>query len=230
MRSRIVNNSGQIAQSNNSLPYYDLSGGAGVSDGDKGDITVSGGGTVWTIDASVVTDAKLRDSAASSVIGRQFNTVGAPTDIFIAFPLGSPALLSYSASSDFVFWRYFSVGVLKSDGTDFQQGTIDTADITADAVTYAKMQNVSAASRLVGRGSAAGVGDPEEITLGTNLAMVGTVLNATGGSGGLLSLSQHFITADFTITDAFAAYVTRFVEIVAGFTLTIGANADLEIG
>jgi len=34
-------------------------GGGGVSDGDKGDIVVSGGGTVWTVDSSVVSTSKM---------------------------------------------------------------------------------------------------------------------------------------------------------------------------
>lgn len=50
--------------------------------------------------------------------------------------------------------------------------------IANDAVTYAKMQNTSGPSRLLGRGSAAGAGDIEELTVGTGLSLSGTVLSA----------------------------------------------------
>lgn len=57
---------------------------------------------------------------------------------------------------------------------------VTTGKIAADAVTYAKMQNISAASRLLGRGSSGGAGDVEELTVGTGLAIAGTVVTATG--------------------------------------------------
>lgn len=53
-----------------------------------------------------------------------------------------------------------------------------TWTIDPGTVTYDKMQNVTADSILLGRGSLAGPGAPEEIALGTNLSMSGATLNA----------------------------------------------------
>lgn len=90
----------------------------------------------------------------------------------------------------------------KGDVTVSSSGSVWTID--NDAVTYAKIQNVSAASKLIGRGSASGSGDAEEITLGTNLSMSGTTLNATGGGAAALD-----DLSDVTVSSPIGGQVLR---------------------
>jgi hypothetical protein len=52
--------------------------GGGLSDGDKGDITVSASGATWTIDNDVVTYAKMQNIATSSFVGRVTASTGDP--------------------------------------------------------------------------------------------------------------------------------------------------------
>jgi hypothetical protein len=112
-----------------------------------------------------------------------------------------------------------SFGALDWMRRQIPEGAVDTADIANDAVTYAKIQNVSAASKLLGRGASSS-GDVQEITLGTNLAMSGTTLNATGGGG---SANTGTTTIDFGAfpgaSDTSVA-VTGQMGILAGSSLS----------
>lgn len=67
----------QVSNSLGAVQYTvdNVAGVVPVIDGDKGDVTVSAGGTVWSVDNGAITLAKQANLAANSIIG---NNTGAP--------------------------------------------------------------------------------------------------------------------------------------------------------
>lgn len=151
---------------------------AGVTDGDKGDITVSGSGATWTIDNSAVTLAKQADVATGTVFYRKTAGTGAP-EVQTLATLKTDLGLSGTNTGDQTITL---TGNVTGSGTGTFATTIANDAVTTSKilnanVTYAKIQDVTN-NRLLGRANAVN-GTIQEISLGSNLTFSGTTLNAT---------------------------------------------------
>jgi hypothetical protein len=92
-----------------------------------------------------------------------------------------------------------------------------TATLASGAVTYAKIQNVTASNRLLGRATA-GAGVVEEISLGTGLAYTGTTLGISGVTAGALAPDS----LDFTeFKDAMALDAPTDIAVTGSNVLSI---------
>lgn len=153
-------------------------GGGGISDGDKGDITVSGSGTTWTIDNSAVTLAKQADVSTGTVFYRKTAGTGAP-EVQTLSTLKTDLGLTGTNSGDQTITLTGNVtgSGTGSFATTIANDAVTTSKILNANVTYAKIQDVTN-NRLLGRANAVN-GTIQEISLGSNLSFSGTTLNAT---------------------------------------------------
>jgi Repeat of unknown function (DUF5907) len=161
-----------------------FSGATSITNGDlTGDVTTSGT-LATTIANNAVSLGKMATVATDSILGRATAATG-NVEVLTALPFAFTGDVTRPADSN-------------------------AQTIANSAVTYAKMQNVSANSKLLGSSATGSGAPPSEITLGTNLSMSGGTLNAAGGGG----TSTHAVT---------------FVADGMGTALTTGAKNPIKI-
>lgn len=152
-------------------------------------------------------------SATDNAIVRFDSTTGKLIqDSGITIADGSTGTLSGTNSGDVTLSG--TPDYITISGQTITRGLIDlTTDVTGD-LPLTNFAQASAASKLLGRGSASGAGDFEEITLGSGLSMSGTTLSASGGSS---NVDVKLYTADDTWTNPSPSTAKRvFVKLVGG--------------
>lgn len=114
-----------------------------------------------------------------------------------------------------------------------QNAVFDALALKADTSALgAKKTDSMTTNKLLGRGTA-GTGTIEEITLGTNLSLAGTTLNAATGGAGEANTASNVGTAGIGVFKQKAAANLEFKKLNAGsnkITLTDDtANSELDI-
>jgi len=167
-----------------------------VTDGDKGSITVSSSGTVWTLDDAAVTLAKMANLSQYQLIGRSSSGSGVPQAV--------------STSADV----YTMLGSANNSAirTNIGLGTIATQASSSVTVTGG---SVTGLSTLQGTMKAS------TNTTGTlALADADCVINMTGGvtlNGGVYSARQAFLF--------YAGSSSRIISQGTSMTLRLGGTA-----
>lgn len=142
-----------------------------------GDVTGLGPDEIaTTIEPGVVTNTKLANMAGLTFKGNATAVSAVPQDVSADVVKSTLDLIGFNTGDQTITLQ----GDVAGSGQD-----LIPAIIRPRAVSYPKMTAATAASILLGRGAGAGGGDWQEITLGANMTMTGTVLDssAAGGSG-----------------------------------------------
>lgn len=178
-----------------------------------GDVTTAANSFVTTIAAAAVTYAKIQNVAASRLLGNPTGGAASVSEISLG------ATLTFSGTT-------LQTLALSGDVTTAANSFSTT--ISASAVTYAKIQNVTA-SRLLGNptGSAAA---PSEISLGAAFTFSGTALQTVAFTGDVTTAANSVSTSIAANAVTFAKFQQIAGLSVVGNSGTATANTAAITG
>lgn len=191
----------------------------GVTDGDKGDITVSGSGATWTIDNGVVTLAKQADMATSSLVYRKTAGTGAP-EINTLATLKTDLGLTGTNSGDQTITL---TGGVTGSGTGSFAATVTTnANLTGPITSVG---NATSVASQTGTGSTFVMNtSPTLVTPALGTPTSGTLTNCSATTAATASRAAGWDANKNLSSNIFLAGYTTTATAAGTTTLTVGST------
>jgi len=225
-----------------------------IAEGDYGDISVSDEGATWTINNNAVSDAKLRDSAALSVIGRASNSTGDPADIVASVDKAvlhrngtslAFAPIDHTYISDFAEAAQDAVGGILANSADIEFTYDDSAgEISAElsstvhaslALADSALQPGDNISELANDANYVASGDNVSVLVNDAGYLVAEDLAAVAFSGdyddliNTPTIPPDISSATFITADDETATLANSLKLVAGSNVTFDTSTPGEL-
>jgi hypothetical protein len=185
-----------------------IAAGSGLTDGDKGDVVVSGGGTVFTVDTHVVTPAKMSQVAANTFLG---NNTGSPADMIAMTQAQARTALALATIAT------------SGSGADLAANTVANAALAQMATNTIK-------SNLTG-----GTANAADNTVATVAAAIGLQLLAAAGhfgngSDGVATFDGSSAVTGWTRSGSTYSPTARPTWYFTTCTISGGVTLCMEVG
>ena len=213
--------------------FGQVKSGFAVPDGDKGDITVSSSGTVWTVDNDAITYAKMQNvSATDKLLGR--STAGSGDVEEIACTAFARSILDDADEAT------FKATVNLEIGTDVQAYDADLSAIAALAKTDGNIIVGDGATWVAESGATArtslglGTGDSPQFT-GVNLGHASDTTLTRVSAGVVAVEGTNVVLAGAVTTDGITMSTARLLGRTTAATgaveeITVGSGLTLSAG